>query len=175
MATEKITLANGQKILTLKELLRPGLRAVFVGLNPSQVSVSLGHYWQGRHGIRRWALLREFGVTPPLPPGAEDDAAFDLGFGFCDLVRRPSRTSKELNNEELQAAAVDLLFRLSVTGDHPLIVFTYMKARKCAERHVSESGYRIHQMPGPYAPSKKVHAMMEQLQKLLSSDLPTSE
>jgi predicted DNA-binding protein len=35
---------NGQKVRTLKSLLRRGLRAVFVGLNPSLISVERGHY-----------------------------------------------------------------------------------------------------------------------------------
>ena len=171
MATEEITLATGQKILTLRELLRPGLRAVFVGLNPSPVSVGVGHYWQGQHGIRRWALLREFEITPPLSRGAEDDAAFHIGYGFCDLVRRPTLSSADLSDEELRLAPTNLVSRLSITGDHPVIVFTYATARKCAEDTVSQCGYSIGQMPGPYASTAKVQATMLQLQDLLSTDL----
>jgi len=44
MAVEEITL-NGKKVETLKELLRPGLKAVFIGLNPSVKSVEKGHYY----------------------------------------------------------------------------------------------------------------------------------
>jgi hypothetical protein len=34
----------GEKAETLADLLRPGLRAVVVGINPSPVSVAAGHY-----------------------------------------------------------------------------------------------------------------------------------
>ena len=43
---------QGKQIFTLKELLRPGLRAVFVGINPALISVDCGHYYQGRLGKR---------------------------------------------------------------------------------------------------------------------------
>lgn len=172
MATEEITLATGQKVLTLKELLRPGLKVVFVGLNPSPVSVRIGHYWQGRHGVRRWALLRKFEITPPLPRGTEDDAAFDLGYGFCDLIRRPTPSSEDLGGEELRAAPADLLLRLNVIGDNPLIVFIYAKACRCAEHLLLESGYRVNQLPGPYATTSKVQQMMVQLRDFLSMEMP---
>jgi hypothetical protein len=46
---ETITI-DGKQIETLKELLRPGLRFVVVGLNPACRSVAAGHYYQGRLG-----------------------------------------------------------------------------------------------------------------------------
>lgn len=168
MATEEITLATGENVVTLKELLRPGLKAIFVGLNPAPKSVRLGHYWQGSHGTRRWTLLREFGITPSLPRGAEDDQAFELGYGFCDLVRRPTASSQQLTREELRVAPADLLARPAATGDRPPIVFTYASARKCAEHVLTARGYGIHQMPSPYASHSQSRTRMQELQKLLS-------
>ena len=49
MPTETITI-EGKKILTLKELLCLGLRAVFIGINPTPDSVQCGHYYQGMLG-----------------------------------------------------------------------------------------------------------------------------
>ncbi|MBV9247290.1 MAG: hypothetical protein JO366_21040 [Methylobacteriaceae bacterium] len=45
VGTETIKI-SGQDVRTLRELLRPGLKAVFVGINPSRVSVDAGHYYQ---------------------------------------------------------------------------------------------------------------------------------
>jgi G:T/U-mismatch repair DNA glycosylase len=56
MACEQITI-DGQRITTLKELVRPGLRAVIVGLNPALKSVALGHYWQALRGKLMWSLF----------------------------------------------------------------------------------------------------------------------
>ncbi len=54
----------GEQVTTLADLLRPGLRAVCVGINPSPVSVEAGHYYQGRLGQVFFARLREAGVLP---------------------------------------------------------------------------------------------------------------
>jgi len=48
----------GEKVETLADLLRPGLRAVIVGINPSTVSVEAGHYYQGTLGKLLWKRLR---------------------------------------------------------------------------------------------------------------------
>jgi hypothetical protein len=40
----------GEDTETLEDLLRPGLRAVAVGMNPSPKSVAAGHYYQGKYG-----------------------------------------------------------------------------------------------------------------------------
>ena len=38
----------GERVATLEDLLRPRLRAVCVGINPSPVSVEAGHYYRTR-------------------------------------------------------------------------------------------------------------------------------
>jgi TDG/mug DNA glycosylase family protein len=163
MAVEEIIL-NGQKVTTLRELLRPGLKAVFVGLNPAPISVNLGHYYQGRHGRRFWKRLREYHIAPALPLGAEDDAAFAYGYGFTDLVRRPTGSSKELTRGEMSAGVNDLGIRLSITGDHPLIVFTYKDPWTFAGAHIAEIGYGVLRMPGPFMEKVSADAMMKDLQ-----------
>ena len=57
----------GEDVETLADLLRPGLNAVCVGINPSPVSVAAGHYYQGppgndfSHGYARQACCH---LTP---------------------------------------------------------------------------------------------------------------
>jgi len=75
MAREQI-LVDNQKVVTLRELLRPGLRCVVIGLNPAVESVRCGHYYQGRLGRRLWTRLIAHKILPPLPSGLEDDDAF---------------------------------------------------------------------------------------------------
>lgn len=166
MAIEEINL-SGRKVATLKELLRPGLKAVFVGLNPSCISAKSGHYYQGRHGRLFWNRLSRYRITPQLRRGAEDDAAFEYGYGFADLVRRPTVSGKELTRGEKSAAVSDLRVRLSRTRDYPLIVFTYKEPWTLAESHLSQIGYRVFRMPGPYESKEVADAMMKQLQTTL--------
>jgi TDG/mug DNA glycosylase family protein len=65
--------------------LRPGLRLVFVGYNPSTVAWRAGHYYANpvNHFYR---LLHRHGLTPTLLAPAQDAALLDLGIGVCDLV-----------------------------------------------------------------------------------------
>lgn len=166
MGTEEIVL-GGEKIRTLKELLRPGLRAVFVGLNPSTVSAEKGHYYQGQLGRRFWDRLQEHAIVPPLTRGNEDEEAFRYGFGFADLVRRPTPSAKGLSQAELVSAVPDLAARLSAMGDRPTIVFVYSTARKIAGSELEAMGYRVLVMPAPYAKRADVDNGMDQLGRVI--------
>jgi TDG/mug DNA glycosylase family protein len=144
---------------------------VFVGLNPSPVSVQRGHYYQGRLGQRFWNRLREYGLLPAGPDGAEDDIAFSIGYGFIDLIRRPTARSKELPRTEILAAVPELLLRLRRTGDSPVLVFVFARARKVAGPFLEREGYRVMSMPGPFAPMEEVREQMERLKIALKVSL----
>jgi len=116
MPTEVVYI-HGQKVETLRELLRPGLSAIFVGLNPSPVSVHAGHYYQGRLGLRFWGRLRDYGLTTELPRGREDEVAFEQGYGFTDLVRRPTARAIDLERQEISASVPDLVRRISAASE----------------------------------------------------------
>jgi hypothetical protein len=163
MAVEEIVL-NGRTFVTLKELLRPGLKAIFVGLNPAEISVTRGHYYQGIHGLRFWDQLSRYRILPPFPRGTEDDAAFELGFGFTDLVRLPTKSSRDINREAKSAAVLDLGVRLSKIGDRPLIVFRYKEPWILAGPHLTQMNYRVVRMPSPYTKREIADAMMKEFQ-----------
>jgi double-stranded uracil-DNA glycosylase len=154
---------GGSRVKTLKELLRPGLRAVFIGLNPAQISVDRGHYYQGRLGRRFWSRLREHHTELDLPEGFEDRAAFEYGYGFTDLVRHPTRSAKDLTTAEKRAAVPHLLERLSGLGDHPCMVFHFKDVWNFAAKPLEGSGYRVFKMPGPYEKKEIVYAEMKEL------------
>lgn len=162
MATEHI-LINGQLTETLREHLVPGMRAVFVGLNPSLVSVKAGHYYQGQLGRRLWDRLREFGLVPWDEFGTEDDFAIKLGFGFADLVRRPTPRAACLTTVEKVQGAADLLTRLRSLPDRPPIVFVYKEAWYFAGPGLEEVGFRTLRLPGPYAPKQVAVMQMKEL------------
>lgn len=52
---------RGVQVKTLEDLLRPGLRAVCVGINPAPDSVAAGHYYQGKLGQ---AFFQRASVAP---------------------------------------------------------------------------------------------------------------
>ncbi len=112
MATE-LVLIDGANVTTLRELLRPGLRAVILGFNPAPGSVALGHFWQSSHGRSMFRLLQEHRRLAGLRRGQEDDDAFDQGIGFADLLRRPTRSMRELRFADLANAIPGLIVRLN--------------------------------------------------------------
>jgi TDG/mug DNA glycosylase family protein len=91
----------GKKVETLADLLRPGLRAVVVGINPTPKSVAAGHYYQGALGQGFFARLARFGLLSD-GEGFEDDRAFAAGAGFTDMVKRPTPTAADLRPGELE-------------------------------------------------------------------------
>lgn len=151
--------------MTLRELLRPGLRAVVVGINPSLPSVAAGHYYQGRLGRRLWGWLVEGGVVGDLPVGAEDDGCFAQGIGFADLVRVPSATARHLSARTLRAAAPDLVGRLRHAGVRPptCVAFAYVVAHDAAAPLVVDAGYPVVRLPGFYAPRQSAIAALAAL------------
>ena len=166
LPTERI-LINGVMAETLPEYLRPGLRAVFVGLNPSPVSVAAGHYYQGTLGRRFWGRVRNHGLIPWDRVGAEDRYAFEIGFGFTDLVRRPTARATGLCREEIRSSAVDLVRRLQTIGDRPLIIFVFAAAWQAASPRLHELGFKTFKFPGPYAATAVVEADMRRLRSAL--------
>ncbi len=155
---------RGQSIWTLRELLKPGLKAVFVGCNPASVSVEAGHYWQGTHGRRFWGRLQTFGIAKELPPGREDAAAFKQGFGFADLVRRPTRSAADLTRGEMEDCVAELVKRLKRRAPgSPAIVFVYKNAWKVAAPALKQAGYRVLRMPGPYVSAREETTAMRRV------------
>lgn len=117
----------GEQVPTLADLLRPGLQAVTVGINPSPVSVAAGHYYQGVVGKRFLARLGQAGVVDLAGGGFEDDQAFAQGIGFTDAVKRPTARANGLRPGELQHGRELLEARLAATRA-PRVIFTFKRA-----------------------------------------------
>ena len=83
--------ADGRLVETLADLPPLRDRLLFVGLNPSPVSVEAGHYHQGRLGRAFWGRLMQATILPAdTDLGAADDALVAAGHGITDLHKLPS-------------------------------------------------------------------------------------
>ena len=116
----------GETVLTLADLLRPGLRGVVVGINPSPASVAEGHYYRGTLGRRFWTALRDAEVVP-TGDGFDDDRVLLADLGFTDVVKRATARETGLRPGELRHGRALLEARL---GDLAVsrIIFTFKKA-----------------------------------------------
>jgi TDG/mug DNA glycosylase family protein len=89
---------------SLPDYLKPGLRLVFVGINPGSYSAQVGHYY-ARPGNLFWWALSNCGLVK-RQAGPEDDARMlEEGIGFTDVVKRPTNSSGELRHDEFDAGA----------------------------------------------------------------------
>jgi TDG/mug DNA glycosylase family protein len=160
---------RGKRVDTLADLLRPGLLAVVVGINPAPVSVAAGHYWQGRLGTKLWKRLGAAGLLAE-GSGHADDNAFAAGVGFTDVVKRPTPRADDLSVEELEHGRVELEKKLA-TIDAPLVIFAFKKAATTLLGPFEGNGLiertlgpaEVFVMPGPYAAREEERVVVEQL------------
>ena len=104
---------------TLPDLLRDGLDVVFVGINPSVFSATQGHYfarktnrfWPGFSRSRLSLDVRQGLGVATLEP-IHDRALQDYGFGFTDLVKRPSPRATDLTRDEPNDGVAALVRKL---------------------------------------------------------------
>ena len=82
----------------------PGLRVLFVGINPSLRSAAVGHHF-ARLGNRFWPTLYAAGFTPRLLAPSEDGLLPTFGLGVVNFVARATRSASELADAELRAGA----------------------------------------------------------------------
>ena len=163
MALDTIVI-DGEPATTLAEMLKPGLKAVFVGINPSPVSVAKGHYYQGTLGRRLWQRLSGYGMVDGVAPiGREDDYAVAQGYGFADLIRKPSARATDLTKQEKRNAVPDLASRLGSLPDRPVIVFVFREALDLCRDGLRRLGFEVFCMPGPYAAKAIEQAVMHEI------------
>ena len=158
----------GEQVETLADLIRPGLIAVCVGINPSPVSVAAGHYYQGQVGQRFFGRLRGAGILPDRHDGFEDDAAFANGIGFTDIIKRPTARAKGLPVAEYDHGR-DLLRRKLERYRPGLVIFTFKKTAEVVCGRFAGNGFvaglavdgvEAFVMPGPYESASTVTSRM---------------
>jgi len=89
------------------DVVGPGLRVLFCGINPGAVSGELDQHF-ARPGNRFWKALHGSGFTDRLLAPAEQWALIDYGLGITNLVARTSRAAADLGPAELRKGAIRL-------------------------------------------------------------------
>lgn len=87
---------------TVRDVIAPGLRVLFCGINPGLYSGATGHHF-ARPGNRFWRTLHQAGFTPRLLDPGEERELLNFGYGITNLVTRATATADELAPEELIA------------------------------------------------------------------------
>jgi TDG/mug DNA glycosylase family protein len=85
--------------LRLKDRIAPGVRVLFVGINPGVRSAQTGHHFAG-YSNRFWKLLWDARLLPEPITYAEDHRLPEFGFGITNLVPRPTPGIDTLGADE---------------------------------------------------------------------------
>jgi TDG/mug DNA glycosylase family protein len=101
---EELEAAKGRR---LRDVIAPGLRVLFVGINPSLYSAATGHHF-ARPGNRFWPAVFRGGFTDRLLAAGEDRELLRFGCGVTNMVSRASVAAAEVSEEELRAGAAAL-------------------------------------------------------------------
>lgn len=81
---------------TIPDVIAPGLKVVFCGINPGLYSAAAGHHF-ARPGNRFWKTLFNAGFTPRLFSAYEDSRLIEWELGSRILLHaQPGRTYTEL-------------------------------------------------------------------------------
>lgn len=85
---------------TIPDLVGPGLRVLFSGINPSLYSAATGHHF-ARPGNRFWPALHRSGFTARQLHPSEQELLPAEGLGITNVVARATARADELSPVEL--------------------------------------------------------------------------
>ena len=80
---------------TVPDVIAPGLRVLFCGINPGLYTAAVGHHF-ARPGNRFWPALHGSGLTARLLSPFEERELLELGFGITNVVSRATASAAEL-------------------------------------------------------------------------------
>ena len=91
----------------LRDRIRPGVRVLFVGINPGIRSALTGHHFAG-FSNRFWKLLHESRLVPEPISYEDDDRLPEWGYGITNIVPRATPGIDTLRPEEYVAGRTRL-------------------------------------------------------------------
>jgi TDG/mug DNA glycosylase family protein len=94
---EQLIAAEGK---TVRDVIAPGLRILFCGINPGLYTAAVGHHF-ARPGNRFWPALFASGFTDRLFSPFDEHELLVLGFGVTNVVMRATATADQLSRAEL--------------------------------------------------------------------------
>ena len=94
--------------LTIPDVVAPGLRVLFSGINPGLYSAATGYHF-ARPGNRFWPALYRSGFTPRQFRPDEQEQLLGLGLGITNIVDRATARADELATQELRDGGAALL------------------------------------------------------------------
>ena len=165
----------GTTVLSLRDVWPDHARAAIVGINPSPVSVAKGHYFQGPVGRRQLTRIADALGWDVPDTGFFEEAGLAHGFGFTDIVKRPTPREVGVTAAELAHGRGLLATKLASRGVH-LVVAVYRHPVSALlgsegvpglQPTLTSWGARVFRMPGPFESPARAAEVMQGLVGLL--------
>lgn len=86
---------------TVPDVIAPGLRVLFCGINPGLYTAAVGHHF-ARPGNRFWPALHRSGFTDRLLSPFDERELLKLGLGVTNVVARATAAAAELNKDDFK-------------------------------------------------------------------------
>jgi TDG/mug DNA glycosylase family protein len=120
------------------DILAPGLRIVFCGINPGRRSAAAGcHFANPRNDF--WRLLADAELTPRRLDPSEQWTMLELGYGLTNAAHRTTRGSGDLRRGDF-AVAAERLARIAEELEPGVLAFVGKAAYEGAFRERPELG-----------------------------------
>lgn len=103
----------------LRDRIKPGVRVLFVGINPGVRSALTGHHFAG-FSNRFWRLLYESRLVPQPITFEDDDRLPEWGYGITNIVSRATPGIDSIEPDEYIAGRLKL--RRKVLRYRPAII-----------------------------------------------------
>ncbi|MCE7985992.1 MAG: G/U mismatch-specific DNA glycosylase [Caldilinea sp. CFX5] len=124
---------------TIGDVIGPGLRVLFCGINPGLYSGYTGYHF-ARPGNRFWPTLYAAGFTDRLLKPAEQQELLNHGYGITNLVERATATAAELTAAELLAGGQRLQAKVEQYQPKVLAVLGISAYRTAFQRPQAQMG-----------------------------------
>lgn len=140
----------------LPDVIGPGLRALFCGINPGLYSAAVGHHF-ARPGNRFWKALHGAGLTDRLLSPFEDQSLLARGLGVTNLCARATARAEELAADELRRGARVLAVKIARYRPRWVVFLGVVAYRTAFERPAAALGVqperigtaRVYVLPNP--------------------------
>jgi TDG/mug DNA glycosylase family protein len=132
---------------TIPDVVAPGLRVLFTGINPGLYSAATGYHF-ARPGNRFWPALHASGFTPRLLRPAEQRELLPLGLGITNVVARATARADELTPAEIRDGGAALAATVARLRPHWVAVVGITVYRTAFGRPGAQTGRQEETLAG---------------------------
>jgi len=119
---------------TVPDVIGPGLRVLFCGINPGLYSGAVGHHF-ARPGNRFWRVVHLAGLTSRELRPDEGVELLAAGLGVTNIVARATATAAELGRDELADGWRTVVDKVARFTPRALAVLGMQAYRSVVDRH----------------------------------------